>query len=142
MLDYGNYTTEIYEHFNLQIGYANDGEEVFDLPEYHQDYGKNGRILVTEKVDRLIFRNEGSFFQGNADDYYLGQKTRTLYRNPWLVQAMVHLGMIDTMGYGIHTMALEQSKRYFPLPDYTKSEDDFVELEIYGHTLDENYSLL
>ena len=41
VLDYGNYTTEIYEHFNLQIGYANDGEEVFDLPEYHQDYGKN-----------------------------------------------------------------------------------------------------
>ncbi len=40
VLDYGNYTTEIYEHCNLQIGYANDGEEVFELPEYHIDYGK------------------------------------------------------------------------------------------------------
>ena len=40
VLDYGNYTTEIYEHMNLQIGFASDGEEVFDLPEYHMDYGK------------------------------------------------------------------------------------------------------
>ena len=41
VLDYDNYTTEIYNHCNLQIGYAKGGEEVFDLPEYHTDYGKN-----------------------------------------------------------------------------------------------------
>ncbi|MBT8253350.1 MAG: aromatic ring-hydroxylating dioxygenase subunit alpha [Flavobacteriaceae bacterium] len=41
VLDYGSYTTEIYEHANLQIGYANDGTEIFDLPEYHKDYGKS-----------------------------------------------------------------------------------------------------
>ncbi len=40
-LDYGNYTTEIYDHCNLQIGYASSAEEVFDLPEGHIDYGKN-----------------------------------------------------------------------------------------------------
>ncbi|MBT8271422.1 MAG: aromatic ring-hydroxylating dioxygenase subunit alpha [Flavobacteriaceae bacterium] len=40
MLDYGNYTTEIYDHFNLQIGYASPGSEIFDLPDYHVDYGK------------------------------------------------------------------------------------------------------
>ena len=41
VLDYGNYTTEIYKHCNLQIGYTNDAEEVFDLPDDHLDYGKN-----------------------------------------------------------------------------------------------------
>ncbi len=40
VLDYGNYTTELFEHVNLQIGYSNDGEEVFNLPEGHIDYGK------------------------------------------------------------------------------------------------------
>ena len=40
-LDYGNYTTKIYEHFNLQIGYAEDSEDVFDLPNDHVDFGKN-----------------------------------------------------------------------------------------------------
>ncbi|NQW26739.1 MAG: Rieske 2Fe-2S domain-containing protein [Flammeovirgaceae bacterium] len=39
-LDYGSYTTEIYDYCNLQIGYAQDGVEVFDLPVGHPDYGK------------------------------------------------------------------------------------------------------
>lgn len=46
------------------------------------------------------------------------------------------------MGYGIHRMYEEQRKRFFPLPDYTKSTRDKVVLEIYGHTIDENYSKL
>ena len=50
--------------------------------------------------------------------------------------------MIDTMGYGIHTMTLEQRKRFFPLPDYSKSNKSHVILEIFGHSLDENYSLM
>lgn len=41
VLDYGNYTTEVYEYCNLQIGYADGSDEVFDLPEDHIDYGKN-----------------------------------------------------------------------------------------------------
>jgi choline monooxygenase len=41
VLDYGAYTTEIYDYLNLQIGYSDGGEEVFDLPEGHPDYGKS-----------------------------------------------------------------------------------------------------
>ncbi len=40
VLDYGNYTTEVYEYCNLQIGYADDSNEVFSLPEGHPDFGK------------------------------------------------------------------------------------------------------
>ncbi|WMI67860.1 aromatic ring-hydroxylating dioxygenase subunit alpha [Mangrovimonas sp. YM274] len=40
VLDYGDYTTVLYDHCNLQIGYTNEGEEVFDLPKNHIDYGK------------------------------------------------------------------------------------------------------
>ncbi|MCP4910362.1 MAG: aromatic ring-hydroxylating dioxygenase subunit alpha [Bacteroidetes bacterium] len=39
-LNYGKYTTELYEHMNLQIGYAGGTDEVFDLPEGHPDEGK------------------------------------------------------------------------------------------------------
>jgi len=108
----------------------------------HQDYTKNARIIVTEKIDRLIFSNAGTFFEGSAEDYLTGKRTPERYRNPWLAQAMVQLGMIDTMGYGIHTMTLEQRKRFFPLPDYRNSDQNHVVLEIFGHTLDENYSLM
>lgn len=108
----------------------------------HQDYSLNSRIIVTEKLDRLIFANAGSFFEGNPEEYSAGDKTPDKYRNPWLAQAMVNLGMIDTLGYGIHTMYLSQKNRYFPLPDYLLSEPQKVILQIYGHSIDENYSKL
>ena len=41
VLDYGNYVSEIYDHLILQIGYTDTGDEVFDLPKGHIDYGKN-----------------------------------------------------------------------------------------------------
>lgn len=108
----------------------------------HQDYSRHSRILLTEQINKLIFSSEGSFFEGAAEDYTAGDKTPKKYRNKWLAEAMVNLNMIDSLGYGIHKMYKSQRKRYFPLPDYTKSTRDNVVLEIYGHTIDENYSKL
>jgi ATP-dependent DNA helicase RecG len=108
----------------------------------HQDYSANSRIILTEQTGKLIFANAGSFFEGNAEDYSLGRKTPKTYRNRWLADAMVNLNMIDSMGYGIHKMFKSQSQRFFPLPDYTKSTSAEVVLEIYGHSINENYSKL
>jgi ATP-dependent DNA helicase RecG len=108
----------------------------------HQDYIVSARITVTEKVDRLIFENSGSFYDGSPEDYFSGERTPRRYRNPWLAQAMVNLNMIDTVGLGIHSMILAQRQRYFPLPDYSKSTLDQVVLEIFGHLIDENYTKL
>lgn len=106
----------------------------------HQDYTKNARIIVTEMTDRLIFENEGSFYEGEPNDYITGNKTPRRYRNPFLVQAMTELNMIDTMGYGIYEMHLGQAKRYFPLPDYDLSAASCVKMTIYGSIVDPAYS--
>lgn len=108
----------------------------------HQDYHLKSRILVTEKIDKLIFTNAGDFFEGKAEDYVTGEKTPQRYRNYWLAQAMANLGMIDTMGYGIHNMFLEQKKKYFPMPEYDLSEKGIVKLEVFGHIIDEKYTKL
>lgn len=39
-LDWGAYRTEVSRWSNVQIGVAKGGEEVFDLPEGHEDYGQ------------------------------------------------------------------------------------------------------
>lgn len=108
----------------------------------HQDYSRNGRVLVTERNDRLIFESEGSFFEGQPADYIVGHKTPRRYRNPFLTQAMAELNMIDTMGYGIHEMHLGQARRYFPLPDYDLTEPNSVKLTLHGALVDEAYSRL
>lgn len=106
----------------------------------HQDYTRSGRLIVTEQPDRLIFENEGSFFEGKPDDYITGHKTPRRYRNPSLVQAMTELNMIDTMGYGIHAMYSGQARRYFPMPDYDLSDPHAVKMTVYGHVVDPAYS--
>lgn len=40
VLDFANYTTELYEYSNLQLAISSNGEESFDLPKDSQDYGK------------------------------------------------------------------------------------------------------
>lgn len=106
----------------------------------HQDYARDGRIVVIEKLDRLIFENEGSFFEGQPEDYSLGEKLPRRYRNAFLVEAMSGLNMIDKMGFGIHDMHLSQAKRYLPMPDYDLSDPAAVRLTIYGGVVDPTYT--
>lgn len=106
----------------------------------HQDYLLNGRIIVTEKSDKLIFENVGSFSEGKPEDYIDGSKTPKQYRNTFLAQAMVQLNMIDTMGYGIYEMHRKQAQRYLPLPDYSLEQSNTVILTLYGDIVNEAYT--
>jgi ATP-dependent DNA helicase RecG len=98
--------------------------------------------VVIEQPDRLVFENEGNFFDGVPDDYLEGNRIPRRYRNPFLAIAMAELNMIDTMGYGIHDMYARQAKRYFPMPDYDLDEPGAVRLTIYGGVVDPAYSRL
>lgn len=108
----------------------------------HQDYTLHGRVVVIEQSDRLIFENEGNFYEGTPGDYLEGNRTPHRYRNPFLAQAMSELNMIDTMGYGIHDMYARQARRYFPMPDYDLEKPSAVRLTIYGGVVDPAYSRL
>ena len=41
VIDYGNYTTELFRYSNLQLGIAKDNEDCFDIPSSSPDHGKN-----------------------------------------------------------------------------------------------------
>jgi ATP-dependent DNA helicase RecG len=106
----------------------------------HQDYELAGRVVVLETVGRLRLTNLGGFFDGKPEDYYLGERTPSVYRNQWLAVAMNNIGMIDKGGYGIRDMVTSQRKRYLPLPDYEGSTSAETVFNIYGQQIDENYS--
>ncbi|HVM87987.1 MAG TPA: aromatic ring-hydroxylating dioxygenase subunit alpha [Puia sp.] len=40
VIDFGNYTTELFPYSNLQLGIAKDNEDCFDLPASSPDFGK------------------------------------------------------------------------------------------------------
>ena len=107
----------------------------------HQDYSRQERILVIERIGELSFQNAGNFFDGTPDDYIRTDRTPSRYRNRLLAEAMLHLRMIDTMGFGIREVMWKgQARRFFPLPDFDLSHTGHVILRIQGQFIDENYS--
>jgi ATP-dependent DNA helicase RecG len=107
----------------------------------HQDYTRQERVLVIERLGELEFQNAGEFYDGAPDDYIRGTRSPRRYRNRLLAEAMMRLGMIDTMGFGIREVMWKgQAGRYLPLPDYDLSEPGHVKLRLQGRFIDENYS--
>lgn len=108
----------------------------------HQDYELAGRINVVESPDQLLFTNVGTFLPGSIEAIITRDAPPESYRNPLLVQAMVHLNMIDAYGSGIKRMFIKQRERNFPLPDYDLTESERVKVRIWGRIIDENYTRL
>ncbi len=106
----------------------------------HQDYRQGGRITVVEKEDStLLFQNSGAFIPKTIENVLLQDAPEASYRNPFLVNAMVSLNMMDTIGSGIKTMYQIQYKRFFPLPDYDLTRER-VRVKFTGKVLDQEYA--
>lgn len=106
----------------------------------HQDYLLGGKINVIENEnDNLIFTNLGSFIPGTIENVIESDAPPEYYRNRFLVDAMVNLNMIDTIGSGIRKMFISQKTKFFPLPEYDFSNNR-VKLTIIGKVIDMQYA--
>lgn len=106
----------------------------------HQDYSRKARIEVIEyENDRLVFRNHGSFLPGSVEKVVIDDSPESVYRNPFLVEAMRNVHMVETEGGGIKKLFEQQKKRFFPLPEYDL-RDNMVKVEIEGCVIDESFA--
>jgi ATP-dependent DNA helicase RecG len=149
-------TEEVYKKIrNLKYRYISDGtlfpEEVDQYDAYivrealnnciaHQDYTLSGKINVVEHEDgKLVFLNSGSFIPSSIEEVLISDAPEPTYRNPFLVEAMINLNMIDAIGSGIKRMFNIQRKKYFPMPDY-EFVNNSVKLTVTGKVMDINYA--
>ena len=106
----------------------------------HQDYSKMARIEILEDEDeKLSFRNHGQFIPSSIEDVVNKDFPESFYRNPFLVEAMRNVNMVETEGGGIRKLFMQQKKRFFPMPIYTLT-NGMVLCEIKGKVLDENFA--
>lgn len=106
----------------------------------HQNYQEQARIEVVEYEDeKLMFRNYGSFLPGSVEEVVQKDFPESHYRNPFLVEAMRNVKMVETEGGGIRKLFVEQKKRFFPMPHYELG-DNYVICEIEGKVLNENFA--
>ena len=140
---------------NLKYRYLRDGTlfpdealryEPFSIRELlnnaiaHQDYTKSARINIVEfEDDHLVFTNYGTFIPESVEAVVLKDAPEEHYRNPFLVEAMKNLNMIDTQGGGIRKIFNYQRKRFFPMPDYDFTAGK-VKVILTGKILDENFA--
>lgn len=108
----------------------------------HQDYAQGGRINFVEEDDSLLFTNRGHFIPESIEKVLERDAPEEQYRNPFLVQAMVELNMIDTIGSGIKRMFRRQKERFLPMPDYDLSDPQRVKVRVIGKILDERFTRL
>lgn len=150
-------TTRLYQRIrNVRLSFLPAGVLIpIDVPKYdqrvvlealhncvaHQDYTRQERILVIERPTELVFQNAGAFFDGSPMDYVLRNRTPSRYRNRFLVEAMVQLRLIDTMGFGIREIMYRgQANRFLPMPDFDSIGPTNVVMRLQGRFIDENYS--
>ena len=107
----------------------------------HQDYEKRCDVVVSEFPDRVVFANAGEFRPGSVECAVFGKSRPRDYPNQQLVDAMVELNMIDTLGSGIRRMFMTQKKNFMPMPDYDLSDDE-VKVTVPGKIINENYARL
>ncbi|MFV5515664.1 RNA-binding domain-containing protein [Acinetobacter gerneri] len=106
----------------------------------HQDYRLGGRITVVEKEDStLTFQNYGRFLPVSIENVILNDAPEQKYRNTFLVNAMMQLNLIDTIGSGIRRMFLKQKEKFFPMPDYS-FENNRVQVKFTGKVLSMDYA--
>lgn len=106
----------------------------------HQDYDKGARIEVIEyENDHLVFRNHGEFLPESVEKVVLDDSPESIYRNPFLVEAMRNVHMVDTEGGGIKKLYEQQKKRFFPMPEYDTSNGK-VTVGIEGKVIDEQFA--
>lgn len=161
--DYAHYgcplilsTEMVYQKIrNLKYRYITEGtlfpEEVDQYDPYvirealnnsiaHQDYTLGGKINVVENEEgRLIFTNAGDFIPGSVEEVVISDAPESKYRNPFLIEAMINLNMIDAIGSGIKRMFMIQRRKFFPLPDYETTRQ-MVKVTIMGKVADLNYA--
>lgn len=107
----------------------------------HQDYAMGGLVRVVEKPGELIFSNLGNFIPGSVEQVIEQDVPPEEYRNRCLVDAMVEMKLIDTIGSSIRRMFMLQRNRFFPLPDYLIDRGrSRVEAHIAGRLIDERYT--
>lgn len=105
----------------------------------HQDYSYSRRVNIEEFPDRIVIINEGSFIPGTIEKALAVGYKPPRYRNPFVCEAMLHIGMLDQNAMGIRAVFEACRCRHMPLPSYDLSDPERVSVTLLNHEIDPAY---
>lgn len=105
----------------------------------HQDYSQGRRVHIEEFSDRIVIMNEGSFIPETIEKALEPGYKPPRYRNPFLCEAMLHIGMLDQNAMGIRAVFEACRRRHMPLPTYDLTDPNRVKVTLFNHEIDPVY---
>ena len=102
----------------------------------HRDYNEPGSIFVRQTPRAMEFSSPGGFPPGITRENVLWKQ---LPRNRRLAEVLSKCGLVERSGQGVNLMYEESIKESKPLPDYSRSDDYEVHLEIRGEIQDPQF---
>ncbi len=102
----------------------------------HRDYKSTGSIIIKQYKSKISFENPGGFPAGITIENIL---EKHIPRNRKLAEVFQKLGLVERSGQGVDRMfkkSIEESK---PLPDYSRTDNYWVVLELAGLVEDKEF---
>ncbi len=106
VIDFKNYTTEIYKFANLQLGIGKSGEDCFDLPKDCLDYGKNVAAYYFWVFPNMMFNFYPWGLSLNIIEPLAISTTRVKFISFVYDESKLHLGA----GNGLSTVEAEDEE--------------------------------
>ncbi|MCC8150411.1 MAG: putative DNA binding domain-containing protein [Lachnospiraceae bacterium] len=124
-----------------------EGFIVYDIPTFnerfvreailtaasHRNYQMGGSIFVRQYQDRLVVESPGGFPNGISLDNILDRQSP---RNRRIAEILSLSGLVERSGQGInliYELSIMEAKQ---LPDFTGTDDDFVNITLNGLIID------
>ncbi len=108
----------------------------------HQAYEAGGKINIEEFPDKIVFLNEGMFIPGSLETALGNGYKPPYYRNPFLADAMIQVGMLDQNSMGIVKICKNAQSRFMPLPTYVLDDPQRVKVELPNHEINNQYTFI
>lgn len=124
-----------------------EGFIVYDIPTFnervvreailnaasHRNYQMGGNIFIRQYQDRLVVESPGGFPNGISLDNILDRQSP---RNRRIAEILSLSGLVERSGQGmnlIYELSIMEAKQ---LPDFTGTDDDFVNITLNGLIID------
>lgn len=101
----------------------------------HRNYQMGGSVFLRQYQDRLVIESPGGFPRGISIDNILD---RQIPRNRRIAEMLSLCGLVERSGQGMNLMYELGVREAKGLPDFTGTDDDFVNLTLNGIVLDKN----
>ena len=139
----------LWELVNLRndIQHYQEGFFIFDVPTFnesvvreailnavsHRNYQLAGSIFIRQYRDRLLIESPGGLPRGITLDNILD---RQLPRNRRIAEILALCGLVERSGQGMNIIYETSVKEAKDLPDFTGTDDNFVNLTLNGLVFD------